>query len=470
MNKYKKLISNTLILAAGTFASKIIVLLMMPLYTMILSPDQFGVADLVMQTANMIIPIACIGVCEGLFRFTLDCDDQKKVFSTGIFAILAGSTAMFALLPLLKLFDVFDGYVLLIGAYVVCANLHSACARYVRAQGKTTLFAVQGIVTTALTVALNILFLIVFDLGEFGYVLSVVLADLAVTLAVFVVARLYRDLSIRYFSRSTLRDMLKFSIPYIPTTMLWLITSVSDRYIVKAFCGIEETGLYAAAYKIPTLLTLACGVFIEAWQFSAVKDSGDGEREKFFGTVYRSYLGIVFVAASVLIFGSEFFTGILLADSYYDSWRYVPILVTAMIFSTLVSFLGSVYFVERKSVLSMITALMGAVINVVLNFIMIPDHGAMGAAVATLISYLAVYVVRAYDTRKYVKFDLHTVLLCVNVLLILLQAAVSYSGVRYVNYIQIAVFALILVINAKGIIDFIGEMFQSIPKFCRKKK
>ena len=92
MNKYKRLVSNTLILGAGTFASKVIVLLMMPFYTLILSPEQFGVADLVTQTANMIIPLACIGICEGLFRFALDCDDRKKVFSTGLCILGVGST------------------------------------------------------------------------------------------------------------------------------------------------------------------------------------------------------------------------------------------------------------------------------------------------------------------------------------------------------------------------------------------
>ena len=267
-----------------------------------------------------------------------------------------------------------------------------------------------------------------------------------------------------------MKQMLKFSIPYIPTTMLWLITSVSDRYIVKAFCGIEETGLYAAAYKIPTLLTLACGVFIEAWQFSAVKDADGAERERFFGTVYRCYLAFIFVASAVLIGGSKLFTDLLLADSYYSSWRFVPILVAATVFSTLVSFMGSVYFVEKKSVLSMITALMGTVINIILNFIMIPDHGAMGASVATFISYLAVYVVRAYDTRKFVKFNLHTVLLIINTVLIFLQMAVMYSGVRYSEYISLFMILVILAVNAKGIIGVIREFIEPLLKRKKKEK
>ena len=469
MSRYKKLISNTLILGAGTFASKIIVLLMMPFYTSILSPEQFGTADIVTQTANMIIPIACIGICEGLFRFSLDAEDKKKVFTTGICALTLGSVLMFLLLPLLSLFDIFDGYVLLIGAYVVCANFHSVCAHYVRAKGNTALFATQGIINTVLTVALNILFLTVFDLGALGYVLSVVIGDLTVTVFLIFAARLYRDFAPRNFSRVTLSELLKFSIPYIPTTMLWLITSVSDRYIVEAFCGIDETGLYSAAYKIPTLLTLVCGVFIEAWQFSAVKDTDEAGRGEFFGTVYKYYLAFIFLAASVLIGGSQIFTRILLADSYFSSWQYVPILVGATVFSTLVSFMGSVYFVEKKSVLSMLTSLMGAVINVVLNFIMIPTHGAMGAAVATLISYVAVYAVRAYDTRKFVRFKLHTPLLIINVVLILLQAAIMYSGVRYSQYLQIAMIFVIALVNIKGIVGAVKEFIGFLP-FGRGKE
>lgn len=467
MSKYKKLISNTLILGAGTFASKVIVLLMMPFYTLILSPEQFGVADLVTQTANMIIPVACVGICEGLFRFTLDCDDKKKVFTTGIAILSVGSAVIFALLPLLSFFDDLNGYILLIGAYVLCANFHSACAQYVRAQGRTTLFAVQGIINTVFTVVLNVLFLAVFKIGEIGYVLSVVIGDLVVTLIIFFVAKLYRDISPRYFSADTMRQMLKFSIPYIPTTMMWLITSVSDRYIVRAFCGVGETGLYAASYKIPTLLTLACTVFIEAWQFSAVKDASEEERGHFFGTVYKAYLGIVFVAAGVLIGGSRIFTDILLSSSYFESWRFVPMLVLATVFSSLVSFMGSVYFVEKKSVLSMLTALMGALINVILNFILIPNHGAMGAAVATFISYFAVYIIRAYDTRSYVKFKLHTPLLCVNSLLISLQMLVMYSQIRYNYYIQLAVWLVLVLINMKGILAVMAEFLSFLPK---KKK
>ena len=149
MGRYKRLFSNTAILGAGTFASKVLVFLLMPLYTSVLSASEFGVADILSQTANLIIPLASVGICDALFRFVLDTgdgDDQgiqrKRIFTSGMAVLLAGGAAMLALVQLLRFFEVFEGYIFLVAAYVICANLHSATANFIRAIGKTAFFAV----------------------------------------------------------------------------------------------------------------------------------------------------------------------------------------------------------------------------------------------------------------------------------------------------------------------------------------
>ncbi len=470
MSKYKRLLSNTVILGTGTFASKVLVFLLMPLYTSILTTEQFGVADILTQTANLLIPLASVGICDGMFRFVLDTggaedtEARKRIFSSGVLVLAVGGAATLGVVQILRAFEVFEGYILLVAAYVLCANLHSAAANFIRAEGKTTMFAVQGIVNTVLTIALNVLFLVVFEMGTLGYVLSVVVADLCVTIGLFFAARLYRALSVRSVNKSTLKEMLKFSIPYIPTTMMWLITSASDRYIVTAYCGSAENGLYAAAYKLPTLLTLVCGVFIEAWQFSVVKDADESEREGFFSAVFKNYMGIIFMGASLIIAGSKIFTSILLADSYYESWQYVPVLVISTAFSALVSFLGSVYFLEKKSVMSMATSMAGAAINVILNFALIPKRGAMGAAVATLISYAAVYAIRAYDTKFYVRFKLHTPKVIINTTVLILQSVVMIGEIPYWKYVQVAIVAFMLVFNGKDIFMALRSVFRKIIK------
>ncbi len=465
MGKYKRLLSNTAILGAGTFASKVLVLLLMPFYTVILSTEQFGTADLIAQTANLLIPLASVGICDGIFRFTLDASEGKRgVLSTGVAILLGGSAVLLLVSPVMRLFGMISDYALLIVLYVIAANFHSAFANYIRALGKTTLFAVQGIINTALTIVLNILFLVAFDMGSTGYVLSVVVADFTLCILLFFAAKLWREISLRSVDKQTAADMLRFSIPYIPTTMMWLITSVSDRYIVAAYCGTAENGLYAAAYKLPTLLSLVSGVFVEAWHFSTVKDADEDEKAEFFGTVYINFMSVMCMGASVLIAGAKIFTKILLSDSYYASWSFVPVLVIATTFSTLVSFMGSVYFMKKKSVMSMLTAMAGAVINVVLNFAMIPKWGAMGAAIATLFSYLVVYVIRALHTRKYVRFPLHTLRLVINGLLLVVQTILMIGEFPYWIVSQILILGFMLVFNGR---ELLATVLRVMGQFLR---
>ena len=462
MGKYKRLLSNTAILGAGTFASKVLVLLLMPFYTSVLSTAEFGTADLISQTANLLIPLAAVGICDGIFRFTLDsAEDKKKILSTGMAILLLGSAAMCGLVQILWLFDTLNDHILLIILYVIAANIHLAFANYIRAEGKNVLFAVQGIINTVLTILLNILFLVVFDMSSTGYVLSVVVADFSLCVILFFAARLYRCISFRAVDGKVAKEMLRFSIPYIPTTVMWLITSVSDRYIVTAYRSVEENGLYAAAYKLPTMLSLVSGVFIEAWHFSAVKDATDGERSDFFGRVYDNFMGFMFFCGACIIAGAKLFTKILLSDAYFGSWRYVPILVIATVFSTLVSFLGSVYFLKKKSALSMLTAMAGAVTNIALNFLLIPKWGAIGAATATLVCYVLVYVIRAVNTKKYVSFDLHTLRLIVNTILLGMQLAAWFVPLPYMWITQIVIPVVILLFNGRGI-------FSSVPKLVKR--
>lgn len=473
MGKYKKLLSNTAILGIGTFASKVLVFLMMPLYTSILATDEFSVADLITQTANLLIPLACIGIVDGIFRFALDGEaERKKTFSSGIAVLLMASAAFAAIAAVIDLVGVsgqLQNYVWLIAAYVIAANIHSAVAQYIRAKGNTVLFAVGGIIGTALTVGFNIVFLVAFNLGILGYVLSVVVADVVVTVILFVVAKLHRDIDFRLVDRHKISEMLKYSIPMIPTTIFWWITNVSDRYMVTAMVNHDVNGLYSAAYKIPTLLTLICMVFIEAWQFSAVSERNEKERSEFFETVFSAYQGILFMAASALILLAKVATVILLDESYYSSWQYIPILALAMTYSAMVTFMGSVYLVKKKSVMSFVTAAVGAVVNVALNFLLIPrfPNSAMGAAIATFVSYFVVMVIRSANTQKYVKFNMSIPKLVFNTLTVAAQCVIMMLEIRYWVIAESVLFAAVVAVNGKGIV---GGILGTIKNLRKKEK
>lgn len=422
MNSGKKLISNTLIFTVGKFASKILVFLMMRLYTSCLTDAQYSQADLIVQLANLLLPLACVGIAEGIFRYAAAQSGNKEAFFTnGLVVLLLGTAGFLALSPLLGFIQRFDGWVWLIVLYVVMSNLHAVVSQYLCAIGKTKLFAGQGILNTAFVVGLNVLFLPVLDMGITGFVLSTVIADGLTTVFLVVYAKVWRAFKPKTVSRKIIFPMLKFCIPLIPTTVFWWVTGVSDRYLVAELCSDAENGLYAAAYKVPTLLIYVVSIFDSAWKLSvSEEDSDPQENRKFFSSVWRKYSTMAFVGGAGLILFCRVFGRLLYAEAFRAAWVFIPVLTVATVFTALDTFLGSAYYQSKHTVGSMITAMCGAVVNVILNLIMIPYWGGMGASIATFISYFIVFVIRIATIHKLVDFDreifrnlCNTLLLCV---------------------------------------------------------
>jgi O-antigen/teichoic acid export membrane protein len=427
MGKVKKLLSNTVIFAAGTFASKLLVYFLMPLYTSILTKPESSVADFIQQTGNLLMPLFALGICDGLLRFAMDAGERKRgIFSTSVAVIAAGSVLVLCAIPLLDAADgrtgMFGGQAWLVAVFVVAANFQMAASYYVRSLGHTAVYAAQGIINTALTIIFNLIFLVRLDMGVTGFILAVTFANAAVTLILVFWMRLWRDFDPRLISRGTLSELLKYSIPLIPTTVMWTVTSLTDRYIVRVFAGDYVNGLFVWAYKIPTLLTLITTVFIEAWQLSAVTDATEEEKGPFFTKVFRSYSGLIFMTASVLIATSQIFTRLLLADSYYLAWIFIPVLIVATVFSAFATFAGTVYMVRKKSVAAFLTAFAGAAINIGLSLLLAPSLKIWGVAGATVVSYVAVFAIRAATARKYVNFSLGIPRMAVNGIAVAAQA------------------------------------------------
>lgn len=452
--RFGKLFSDTVILAIGTFGSKLLVFLLMPLYTALLSPSQYGTAELITGTANLIMPFACVGITNGIFRFAAEKGtDREGVFSSGMVLLGAGlcGTVLLGAVALC-IGAAWRTEILLVVLYVLAADLQAVCAQYVRAVDRTRLFAVQGILNTLVTVGFNILFLMAFDLGVTGYVLSTVVGNLLTTAFLVVNARLWRVFRLSHVSRTAMRELFRFSLPMVPTTICWLITDLSDRYLVSWFCGEAVNGVYSAAYKIPTIVNLVSGIFMQAWQFSAVVQSADGEEcSRFYSQVFRGFLSVIFIGSGGLILLSPWLCRLLLNSAYHEAWRYMPTLLCSAALESVVSFLASVYMVRKKSMHSLLTAVAGTGLNLLLNFLFIPRTGtfggALGAAIATLIGYAAVWVLRMADVPRLLRFRLYLPRQLCSLALLLAAAAVMTAGAGWSVYGTLGLFLVLAGIN-----------------------
>jgi O-antigen/teichoic acid export membrane protein len=461
MNKYRLLASNTALISAGNIASKVITFFMVRFYTGCLQPSDYGTADLIVLTANLLYPLITLGITDGVFRFAADESDLKKnYFSTGLYVICAGSLLFFAIVPLLSQVKEFNGYMPLIIFLTMMSALHSLCGQYIRAQGKMVLYSAQGLLNTSLVIVLNIMLLAGFHAGIIGYCISIAAADLICSIFLILKEKLWTQV-IPSPGADILHQMLRYSIPLIPTSVFWWITSVSDRYMVNAMIGSQANGIYTVGNKIPTVLTLVSGAFMEAWQFSAVTEAKGNREEhiKFYSVVWEVYMSALFVVCSLVTTFSKLEIKILADSEYIDAWHTVPFLCMAMIFCAFTYFMGSVYLVEKRSGLSLYTSLIGAVVNIILNFLLIPTSlGIIGAAIATFASYFVVFLIRSWSARRLIPFDLCGIRVAVCTAILTLQViAITFELPFYIP-IQAASVVILTVINYKPLSKMVVKL------------
>lgn len=404
MERKRKIFKDTVILGISSVISKGVSFFLMPLYTACLSPAEFGTADVLISTAVLLLPMITLNAPEAVFRFVAGGQDRAKTVGAGLFSVLPGMLIFLLSLPFFGRSALFAPYLFPFFLYVIAADFHSFTAYLTRAGGDYLLFAAQQLFCSLLTVFLQLLFLPILELGIAGYLAAIFLAD-AVSGAWLTVLLWRRgELRVAKFSRGLLFDMWRYALPLIPTAALWWVIALSDRYVLLHYYGQETIGIYAAAGKIPALLTFVTGIFLEVWRYASLRGRAEAQNA-FFGKIYGLFLPAVLALAGVLIVGSRFAVSFLFSASFADAAHLVPLLSLAALFSALSSFLSSVYALRMTSAHSLFTALSGAVLNLLLNFLLIPRYAGTGAALATLAAWVLVWGLRAADCRRIFPFS-----------------------------------------------------------------
>ena len=161
MNRYKKLIKNTALITVGNFASKLLTFFLLPLYTAILTTAEYGVADLMTTTVNLITPFFTLIISEAVMRFALDKEcDKKQVLSIGLFVTLLGSVVMLVFSPLIRISSDLKPYYVLFLLYYFVTAVHTILSQFVKGIEKVTVYASSGVLHTMTFIAFNILFLL----------------------------------------------------------------------------------------------------------------------------------------------------------------------------------------------------------------------------------------------------------------------------------------------------------------------
>lgn len=404
MSKAVYLLKNTGILAIGNFSSKILVFLLVPLYTAVLSTDEYATYDLVMNSINLLLPILTLNIADSVLRFPLDKNaDDTRIIHIGICLTLTSSLVLtaFQFLPNAP-WGALDGISWLSPLYFALA-FNQLLQLFARGMEKFTDVAIAGVFGTITTVTLNILLLVVWPLGLNGFFLANVLGQFLPSIYLLIRLRPY------VFSKSPspdpghrlLRNMVMYSLPLAVNTVSWWFVNTSDVYIVAAICGFEATGQYSIAYKIPNILNVLQAIFLQAWQVSAVIDFDKNDADGFLRKSYSMIQAAVALSCSILIAVTPLLARLMFSNDFYAGWVYVPCLLIYAACNTMSGILGGFYGAVKDTVSLTISVVLGALVNVLGSLAMVMAIGPMGAAISSLLSGLTTWLYRALSIKKH---------------------------------------------------------------------
>lgn len=414
-NRYKYLVKNTTILTIGQFSSKILQFFLVPLYTSVLSTKEYGSFDLVSTTMTLFIPILTMNITDGLMRFALD--KEKKLEDVKNIAIkfeLTGCLiAIAAILALkgLNLFPVYNDYYGYIVLFFVATAFYQFEVQLAKGEEKVKEIAIAGVISTVMSVMLNILLLVVYPLGLKGFYTAMISGQAIPAIYLIVRTRTFKNLSFQ-IDKNLQKEMLTYSVPLIMTMVGWWANSASDRYVVTAMCGLGVNGIYSISYKIPTIITTVQNIFIQAWQISAIKEYKEKNYNEFYGDSFFHLNALMVSICSGMLLFTKVLAKILYAKEFYEAWIYVPFLLVSSVFNASSGFVGPILSAKKDSRTMAVSAIYGTVANIILNFALVYIMGAQGAAVATAISSFIIYYFRVRKVKGEIEYrGLRTILL-----------------------------------------------------------
>ncbi len=407
MSKYKTLLSNTLIFTISNFSSKLLVFLMLPVYTRMMTTGDFGASDIINSSVGLLLPLFTLSIANGSMRFAMSVDvDNKQVFSFGIKVVLAGFGILLLAYPIFLQISIIKDYLFLFYLMYITSAIYNYLNQFARGINKIKLIGICGVLSTVIVVTSNIMLLVVFRLGLTGYLVSIIISNIVGTMVLFGGGKMYKYLSLKHSKRQLKNEMLKYSIPLVPNSLSWWLNNTANRYIIIAFCGVSQLGLFSVATKIPTILTTLQGIFYQAWQLSAISEYENEDKADFFTKVYEFYNLMMLLCCSALIGLVRVISGVLFSVDFYDAWKYIPLLLVSVVFGALSGFLGSLYTASMHTKMLFITTLVGGIVSLIFNFLLVPYWGPMGSSAASVVSYVVVWLMRLIDSRKYAKLQI----------------------------------------------------------------
>lgn len=399
----KELFKNTGIIAIGQISTKVVNFFLLPLYTALLSQEDYGIIDYITTIASLIAVIVGLQIGQAVFRFLITNRNQKDriegICSTSFFLTLCAAV-MFLIVywiisPLLKL--QYSGF---LAIYVVSIISLQTMSGFVRGLGHNGLYSFANFVAALVTLVLNVVLVAGFRKGVAAMLFAYTVGPFIGSFYLFFKSRIYRTIKISSFSRDEAKTILTYSLPLIPNDLSWSLIHASDRMVILNFLGAAANGLIAVASKFSTIYTTAFSIFNASWTEQVVlhfhDDGGGNYIAKMFDkvVVFFACIAIGIIAVMPIAFP------ILVNSKFNEAYQLVPFYMIAVFFNAVVGMISAVYLINNETGKVAISTAVAAGINILVDLLCVKYIGIFAAPISSICGYATISIWRIVDVNK----------------------------------------------------------------------
>ena len=455
-----------------------------PIFTRVLTKEQYGILGLVTTTMLFGIALAKAGLSDGIIRFYNEYSkvpEKRDTFSSTVmargFLLSVLTTSAYILI-----FPLFLKYLKISGDYTPCfmimavslfiSPLNIIVMRMLRVNDKTIFINVMNIVERSMSVGLSLMFLIYVFRAFYGYFIGVVVAELIMSVILFTWFFKHYRITRSLISRELSLKLIKFGAPLLLSELSFLLMSYADRYLIVAILGEQALGLYSVGYTIPMYIG---NIIMFSLSYSMVpiyvEIYGQEGREKT-EVFLRKCLRYLLVAIIPMWFGyvaisKELFI-ILASSKYVMAAEFSPLILLAYFFMAMVAVFNAGFYLKKKTMLTFMIGLSTVILNIGLNFILIKRLELMGASISILVSCIVLAIVTLIVSNRYirVRVEVGTILYYIGVSCIMFFVISQINtGVIWMNLILKIIAGMVLI--ALGILFKENEIRENIKKYIR---
>ncbi len=460
-SRKKYLVKNVALFTLANVATKFINFLLVPLYTHVLTTEEYGVVDLLITFSMFLAPVVVANIGESVLRFALDKSEKpEQVMGIGLLCLIGSFVLSLFLIPVFQAIPMLSDYSVYLYFFCASSNCYQVFICYLRGKENTVGFSLCTILNTLLHCVLNIFYLVFLKKGITGYLEAYILSNFITAIVAFFLGDIGKVIKNFSVNVQLTRKMLVYSVVLIPNAFMWWIMDSMDRFVITAFLGAAANGIFAIAYKLPTLLSTIASTFNQAWLYSAVQENESIDRDQYATQIFNTFFAIIILLATGMLMIIKPFLKVYVSSEFYVAWKYAPYLIAGFVFSSLGTFLSSYYNVNFDSKGFLFSAITGALVNVLLNIALVYVLGMTGVALATSISYISVFFYRYFDTKKYIIIKVFSGRNILGIIFLLVMVASVYIPGFIGQIVCCIEFLIVFFFEFKGLQPYIKKFLN----------